>query len=143
MIQVTHNIFIDEKEIEETFIRSSGPGGQKVNKTSSAVQLRFNAQASISISETVLQRLKAVSGRLMTRTGIIIITANRFRTQEQNRKDALDRLIMLVRRAAIIPRDRKPTRLSRSKKKRRIDDKRRKGELKKNRVKLGSDDPNI
>ena len=91
MIPVTPSISIDEHEIEERFIRAPGSGGQKVNKTESAVQLRFNARSSPSLSNAVFLRLKPLAGRRMTKDGVIVIAANRFRTQDLNRKDAMDR----------------------------------------------------
>jgi ribosome-associated protein len=136
MIQVTPSISIDEKEIEEHFIRAPGPGGQKVNKTESAVQLRFNARTSPALSNAVFLRLKPLAGRRMTRDGVIVITANRFRTQEQNRRDAVDRLIELIRKAAVPPVSRRPTKPSRAAKRRRQDSKRRQSNIKKERAKV-------
>ena len=109
MIRITSSISIDESEIEEHFVRSPGPGGQKVNKTETAVQLRFNARTSPSISEAVFARLKPLAGRRMTKDGVIVITANRFRTQELNRRDAMERLVTLIRGAAVQPKHRRPT----------------------------------
>ncbi len=137
MIQVSKSIAIDENEIEEHFIRSPGPGGQKVNKTESAVQLRFDAGKSPALSAAVFLRLKPLAGRRMTRHGVIVITANRFRTQEQNRRDAMDRLIALIREAATVPKHRRPTKPSRAAKQRRLDGKRRQGTIKKGRSKVG------
>ena len=137
MIQVSKSISIDENEIEEHFIRAPGPGGQKVNKTESAVQLRFNARKSPALSDTVFMRLKPLAGRRMTRHGVIVITANRFRTQEQNRRDAIDRLIALIRKAAVPPKYRRSTRPSTAVKQRRFDAKRRQSRLKKRRGKVG------
>ena len=140
MIQVSKSIAIDENAIEEHFIRSPGPGGQKVNKTESAVQLRFDAGKSPALSATVFLRLKPLAGRRMTRHGVIVITANRFRTQEQNRRDAMDRLIALIREAATVPKHRRSTRPSRAAKQRRLDGKRRQGAIKKGRSKVGGFD---
>ncbi len=137
MIQVSKSIAIDENEIEEHFIRSPGPGGPKVNKTESAVQLRFDAAKSPALSDAVFLRLKPLAGRRMTRHGVIVITANRFRTQEQNRRDAMDRLIALIREAATVPKHRRPTKPSRAAKQRRLDGKRRQGAIKKGRSKVG------
>ena len=137
LVQVTPAISLDESEIEEQFIRAPGPGGQKVNKTASAVQLRFNARRSPALSNAVFLRLKALAGRRMTRDGIIVITANRFRTQEQNRRDALDRLIGLIRAAAVPPTYRHPTRPTKASKTRRLEGKSRQGALKKGRGKVG------
>ncbi len=135
MIQVSKSISIDENEIEEHFIRAPGPGGQKVNKTESAVQLRFNARVSPALSNAVFLRLKPLAGRRMTRDGVIVITANRFRTQEQNRRDAMDRLIALIRKAAVPPKYRRPTKPSKGAKQRRLDSKRRQSDIKKIRGK--------
>mgnify|MGYP001292767469 CR=1 FL=1 len=140
MITVTPTIAIDEGEIKERFIRSPGPGGQKVNKSESAVQLRFNAQQSPGLSKAVFQRLKALAGRRMNRQGIIVITANRFRFQERNRQDALDRLIELIKKAAIEPKRRKPTKPSQRSNQRRLDTKRRQGDVKKGRGMVDEDD---
>jgi len=140
MIEITPSISIDERDIEEHFIRSPGPGGQKVNKTESAVQLRFNARYCDALSNAVFLRLKALAGRRMTREGILVITANRFRAQEQNRRDATDRLIALIREAATPPRFRRPTRPSASVARRRLDSKRRQGDVKKTRSKVSPQD---
>ena len=136
MIRITPSIAIAENEIEEHFIRAPGPGGQKVNKTESAVQLRFDARKSPALSKAVFLRLKPLAGRRMTREGVIVITANRFRAQEQNRRDALDRLIALIRKAAVPPKVRRPTKPSRGAKQRRLDSKRRQGDIKKIRGKV-------
>ena len=112
MIRVTSRISLDESEIEESFVRASGPGGQNVNKISSAVQLRFHAAASPNLSDPVRERLIRLAGRRATREGDIVIIAQRFRTQERNRADALERLIALIQEAAqpvIIRRATKPT----------------------------------
>jgi len=136
MIPVTSSISIDEHEIEERFIRSPGSGGQKVNKTESAVQLRFNARSSPSLSNAVFLRLKPLAGRRMTKDGVIVITANRFRTQDLNRKDAMDRLVALIREAAAPPRYRRPTKPTKGSKRRRLDSKRRQSDTKKRRRKV-------
>ncbi len=137
MIEITPTIALNENEIEEHFIRSPGPGGQKVNKTESAVQLRFNAQTSPAIADDVLARLSTLAGRRMTQLGVIIITANRFRTQEQNRRDALDRLVELIREAAVAPKRRRPTKPSRAARERRHSAKRQQSQIKKTRGKVG------
>ncbi len=140
MIEITPSISIDESEFEEHFTRAPGPGGQKVNKTESAVQLRFNARKSLALSSAVFLRLKLLAGRRMTRDGIIVITANRFRAQERNRADAIGRLITLIGEAAVPPRYRRPTKPSKAAKRRRLDGKRRLSDVKKGRSKVGHDD---
>jgi ribosome-associated protein len=131
MIFINNRISIDEKEIHEEFIRSSGPGGQNVNKVATAVQLRFDVRNSHSLSDDVRDRLISSAGRKITKDGILVIKAARHRTQEQNRKDAIERLADLVKKAAAPPpKPRKETRPSRASKERRIESKRRKSETK-------------
>ena len=139
MIEVSPSISIGENEIEEHFIRSPGAGGQKVNKTESAVQLRFNARASPGLSNAVFLRLKTLVGRRMTKDGIVVITAHQFRTQELNRCDALDRLIALIRAAATVPVHRRPTKPSKGAKQRRLESKQRQSNLKKVRGRVTDD----
>lgn len=139
MIRITPSIGIEESEIEERFIRSPGSGGQKVNKTESAVQLRFDARSSPSLSNAVFLRLKPLAGRRMTKDGVIVITANRFRTQDLNRKDAMDRLVALIRGAAASPKYRRPTKPTKGSKRRRLDSKRRQSDIKKGRRKVTED----
>lgn len=133
MILVTPHIALDESEIEECFIRASGPGGQNVNKVATAVQLRFDAVHSPSLPAPVRERLIALAGRRISADGILMITAQRFRSQGRNRADALERLLELIRAAAHPPKSRKPTRPTRASKKRRLADKRQRGELKRGR----------
>jgi ribosome-associated protein len=130
MITVTSSISIDEREVEESFIRSSGPGGQNVNKLATAVQLRFDVRRSPSLPEGVRERLERLAGKRLTRDGVIVITAQRHRTQERNRQDALDRLLELIRQAAIVPVRRRPTRPTMGSRKRRLEGKRRRSAIK-------------
>jgi ribosome-associated protein len=125
MIHVTAAIAIDERELEESFIRSSGPGGQNVNKLATAVQLRFDVRRTPSLPEGVRGRLERLAGRRLTREGVLVITAQRYRTQERNRQDALDRLIELIREASVAPKPRRPTRPTAGSRQRRLDSKKR------------------
>jgi ribosome-associated protein len=135
MIQVTQTIAINEKEIQEEFIHSSGPGGQNVNKVATAVQLRFDAAASPNLPQEVKERLFRLAGRKMTASGIIIIDARRFRTQEQNRRDALQRLIALIEKATQKPKLRRQTKPTAGSQRQRVDKKRLRSELKQTRRK--------
>ena len=133
MIQVTPDIAIDESEIQLEFIRASKPGGQKVNKVATAVQLRFDVGNSPSLPEDVRERLVHLAGRRITQDGVLIIRAQRFRTQDRNRQDAIDRLIKLIRKAAEESEPRRRTRPTLASKRRRLEDKRRRGEKKRAR----------
>ncbi len=130
MIRITRTITIDESEIQEYFVRSSGPGGQNVNKVATAVQLRFDVANSRSLPEEVRTRLISLAGNRITEDGILIIDARRFRTQTRNRKDATDRLVELIRNAAQRPKFRRRTRPTLTSKIRRLESKRHGAESK-------------
>ena len=130
MIRVTPSISIAERELEEHFIRASGPGGQNVNKLASAVELRFDVRRSPSLPAQVRARLEGLAGRRLTREGVLVIHAERHRTQERNRQDARARLIELIRRAAVAPRPRQATKPTASSRQRRLDSKKRRASIK-------------
>ena len=130
MIRITDTISIDESELSESFVRASGPGGQNVNKLSTAVQLRFDVRNSPSLTDEVRARLERLAGRRLTRDGVLVITAQSHRTQERNRADALERLTELIRQAAVRPVARRPTKPTKASRRRRVDDKKRRGSIK-------------
>jgi ribosome-associated protein len=130
MIHITDHISIDERELEERFIRASGPGGQNVNKLNTAVQLRFDVRHSPSLRDDVRARLERLAGQRLTNDGVLVITAQRHRTQERNRQDALDRLIELIRRAAVTPKPRRPTKPTKGSRERRLQGKKQRSTIK-------------
>ena len=134
MIRVTDKIQIDESEIEESFVRSSGPGGQNVNKVSSAVQLRFDARNSPSLPDDVRRRLERLAGKRLTNDGVIVLIAQTHRSQERNRAEALERLVELIRAATVRPKPRTPTRPTLASKRRRLDSKSKRSTLKRQRT---------
>jgi ribosome-associated protein len=140
MIRINRDISINEREIGEEFIRSSGPGGQNVNKVATGVQLRFDVRNSPSLTDEVRQRLVKTAGRRMTMRGVLVIKAVRFRTQERNRQDALTRLKDLIRKAAQKPKKRRKTRPTAASKKKRLETKRRRGKAKGLRARIQIDE---
>jgi ribosome-associated protein len=132
-LEFSQGLAIDDREIEETFIHASGPGGQNTNKVATAVQLRFDARHSPSLPDSVREKLEALAGSRMTRDGVLVITAQRFRSQQRNREDALERLLHLLRDAAIRTPARRPTRPSFAERRRRLDAKAHRASLKRSR----------
>ena len=139
MIQVTPDISIPESEISERFVRASGPGGQNVNKVSTAVELRFDPSQSSAISSDVRDRLRAIAGSRMTADGVLVIDARRHRTQAQNREDARERLADLVRQALVKPRRRRATKPGKGAVERRIETKKRRSDTKRGRGRIGDE----
>jgi ribosome-associated protein len=130
MIHITRNIALDESEIRIEFTRASGPGGQKVNKVATAARLRFDVRHSPSLPDDVRQRLLLLAGQRVTADGVLVIEARRFRTQERNRQDALDRLVALIRQAAAKPKRRRKTKPTLASRQRRLENKRRRSQIK-------------
>ena len=133
MIQITENIAIREDEIKFKFVRSSGPGGQNVNKVSTAVHLRFNVVGSPTLPADIRSRLLDLAGNRITEDGVLIIDAHQFSTQDQNRQAAIDRLVDLIKEASIPPKVRRRTKPSAGSKKRRLESKRRRSQIKQRR----------
>ena len=130
MIEITHSVQIDERELQIDFVRASGPGGQNVNKVATAAQLRFDVNAS-SLPQDAKARLVHLAGNRISAQGVLLIEARRFRTQEQNREDAIQRLVALIRKALVRPKSRKKTKPTQASKEERLKEKKRRGEIKK------------
>src|SRR5262245_3073010 len=140
MLQVTATIALEESELDEQFVRSSGPGGKNVNKGATAVQLRFDVDRSPSLSDELKQRLRRIAGSRMTTEGVLVIDARRYRTQADNRQDARDRLAELIRQAAVRPKRRHKTKPTVASKERRLTTKRRRADTKRGRRDVDSND---
>ena len=139
MIRVTDTIELDESEIEESFVRSSGPGGQNVNKVSSAVQLRFDVRNSPSLPDDVRRRLERLAGKRLTKDGVLVLIAQTHRQQERNRAEAIDRLVELIRAATVKPKPRTATRPTLASKKRRLESKSKRSKVKRARSRPNED----
>jgi ribosome-associated protein len=138
-LQINPRLAIPDDELKETFVRASGPGGQNVNKVSSAVRLSFDVMASPSLPSAVKERLARLAGRRMDGAGVLVIAAQRFRSLEQNRQDARERLLELLREAAIPPVPRIATRVSRNQKRKRVEEKRHSSGVKRLRERPGEE----
>ncbi len=130
LIRITRSLQISESDLEESFVTASGPGGQNVNKVASAVLLRFNLAANTTLPEPLKMRLAALAGRRLTREGVLVIQAEQYRDQPRNREDARERLFALIREAAVVPKARRPTKPTKGSKTRRLDEKSRRGDIK-------------
>ena len=140
MIRVTRDIVLDEAELDEEFVRASGPGGQNVNKVATAVKLRFDVASSPSLPDDVRERLVRIAGKRMTKDGVLVIDARRYRSQERNRQDARQRLVALIERAARKPRQRRRTRPTAASRERRLKAKRHRGDAKRRRGRVVNTD---
>ena len=139
-MRINETVVIDERELQERFVRASGPGGQNVNKLSTAVELRFDLRGSASLPDDVKARLAAIAGRRMSKDGVLVIEAQRFRTQDQNRQDARERLAALIRAALERPRHRRPTKPKFSAKVKRLESKKTRAQTKQLRARVRHQD---